>query len=68
MCELTAAVGRSVQIRFIQTTTRSFTIDSSDFSGYTRTFTKDTALPQDGRGTVRHGMCELARYGTAWYV
>jgi hypothetical protein len=36
-------------------------ISSSDFSGYTRTFTKD------GRGMTgaQHGMCELARYGTA---
>ena len=36
-------------------------IGSSDFSGYTRTFTKD------GRGMTgaQHGMCELARYGAA---
>jgi hypothetical protein len=33
----------SAQVRFFPTTTRNFTIGNSDFSGYTRTFTKDTA-------------------------
>ena len=41
---LLTACGPSAQFRFLSTTTRNFTIGSSDFSGYTRTFTKDTAL------------------------
>ena len=48
------------QVRFLPTIKRSFTISSSDFSGYTRTFTKDTTLSDDGRGRARQGMCELA--------
>ena len=40
------------QVRFLPTTTRSCTIGSRDFSGYTRTFTKDTTLSGDGRGTA----------------
>ena len=49
---LSTACERSVQVRFLSTTTRSFTFGSSEISIYTRTFTKDT---EDGRGT-------------AWYV
>ena len=56
--------GRSVQARLLPTTTRSFTTGSSNFSGYTRTFTKDTALSGDERSTAQRGRCELARYGT----
>ena len=44
--------GRPAQVRFLPTTKRSFTIGSSDFSGYMRTFAKDTALSADGRGTA----------------
>ena len=54
------------QVRFPPTSTRSFTTGSSDSSGYTPTFTKDTAL-SEATG-ARHGMCELARHGTAWNV
>ena len=57
MCEQTsalfsAAFGRSAQVRFLPTTTRSFTIGSSDLSGYMLTFTKNTALSKDGRSTA----------------
>jgi hypothetical protein len=51
---LSMACGRSAQVRFLQTTMLSFTIGSSDFSGYPRTFTKEAALSEDGRGTAWH--------------
>jgi hypothetical protein len=44
-------VGDPPRFGFFPTAARSFTIDSSDFSGYTRTFTKGMALSEDGRGT-----------------
>ena len=58
VCKLTPAVSRRPvgdmpRFGFFPTTTRSFTIGSSDFSGYTRTFTKNTALLEDSRGAAR---------------
>jgi hypothetical protein len=59
---LSTTCGRCSQIRVFPTTTGSFRIGSSDFSGYTRTFTKDTSLSENGRCTTRHGK------GTSQYM
>ena len=67
---LSTACGRQVEFRFLPNTTRSITIGSSDFSGYTWTFTKDKTLSVDGRGTVLYVWIRTTRHGrgTAWYV
>ena len=52
------ACGRSAQLRFLSTTMSSFTIGSSDFTGYTRTYTKDTERHRTAG--PRRGMCKLA--------
>jgi hypothetical protein len=54
----------SVDLWFFPTTTRCFTIGSSDFSGYKRTFTRDTALSKDGSDDK----CKFARHGTVIYL
>ena len=64
---LSTACGRSAQVRFLPTATRSFTIGRSDFSGYTRIFTKDTAWSEHGRGTawyvwIRHSRTALFKW------
>ena len=59
---LSTACGRSAQFRFLPTITRSFTIGSSDFSGYTRTFTMVRYCRRTA--AAQHGTCELARHGT----
>jgi hypothetical protein len=76
MRELRSAVyrqppcGRPAEIRFLPTTAWNFTIGSSDFSGFTRTFTKDRAPSKDGTGTARYVWISATRHGrgTAWYV
>ena len=67
---LSTACGRSAHVRFLPAATRSFMIGSSDFSGYARTFTKDTAVSENDRGTARYVWISKARHGsgTAWYV
>jgi hypothetical protein len=67
---LSTACVRSAQVRCLPSTTRSFTIDSSDFPGYTRTYTKDTALSENGIGIARHVWISATRHGrgTAWCV
>jgi hypothetical protein len=62
---LSTACGRSAQVPFLPTTTGSFTTGNSDFCGYTRTFTKDKALSEDGRGTARYVCINTTRHGTA---
>jgi hypothetical protein len=56
---LSTACGRSAQFRFLPTTTRSFTIGSSDM-----------ALLNNGKGTARHVWISATWHGrgTAWYV
>jgi hypothetical protein len=51
---------RPAQVWFFPTTKRTFTNGSPNLSGYKRTFTKHTALSEDGRGMVRarHGVCD----------
>ena len=67
MCELTSALlptgyARSAQVRFLPTITRSFTIGSSDFSDYSRSFTKNT---EDVRDTTRHVWISATWHGWA---
>jgi hypothetical protein len=67
---LSTACGLTAQVRFLPTTTRSFTIGSSNFSCYTRIFTKDTALSEHGRGPARYVWISATRHcrGTTLYV
>jgi hypothetical protein len=51
------------QVRFLSTITRSFTIGSSDFSGYTK-ISRRTRHCRRQAG-AQHGKCKLARHGTA---